>query len=262
MESVTRFYGRHPVWSWVIIAFVGLLILGALVPASDESSNDKSSNEPVKQEQTQEQVEQDVAPAKTIKLTATTAARTTTRKIVVTGSVDPATADVSVGLDHPARVNAAGRFRGTLILGAHTGDYAPVVQASAPGYKDAETSLNVRYVLTAAEKQRRREARAQRREEARQRAEAENAIGSAQDYLDLAGFSRSGLIKQLEYEGYSTANATYAVDHVGADWNAEAVQSAQDYLDLQNFSQQGLSEQLAYEGYTPEQVQQAVAKVY
>ncbi|XKG11107.1 Ltp family lipoprotein [Sutcliffiella horikoshii] len=37
----------------------------------------------------------------------------------------------------------------------------------------------------------------------------------AQDYLDYTAFSRSGLIQQLEFEGFSNADATYAVDEVG-----------------------------------------------
>ena len=41
----------------------------------------------------------------------------------------------------------------------------------------------------------------------------------------MTGFSRSGLIEQLEYEDFSAADATYAARiSVGADWNAEAVE--------------------------------------
>ena len=69
-------------------------------------------------------------------------------------------------------------------------------------------------------------------------------------YLDTAAFSRSGLIKQLEYEGYSTADATYAVDAVAPDWNEQAAKAAKDYLDTSGFSRSGLIQQLEYEGYT------------
>ncbi|MYL37347.1 Ltp family lipoprotein [Halobacillus litoralis] len=37
----------------------------------------------------------------------------------------------------------------------------------------------------------------------------------AQDYLDSSSFSRSGLIDQLTYEGFSTEDAVYAVNQVG-----------------------------------------------
>jgi Host cell surface-exposed lipoprotein/PASTA domain len=90
----------------------------------------------------------------------------------------------------------------------------------------------------------------------------ENAVATAQDYLDYDGFSRQGLIEQLTFEDFSEADATYAVDHVDVDWNAEAVETAQSYLDYDSFSEQGLIEQLTFEGYTPEQAQYAVGQTY
>ncbi|SEL70255.1 Ltp family lipoprotein [Rhodococcus maanshanensis] len=77
-----------------------------------------------------------------------------------------------------------------------------------------------------------------------------NAVRSAQQYLDYSAFSRSGLIEQLEYEGFSTGDATYAVDSVNADWNEQAARSAEQYLDYTSFSKSGLIDQLVYEGYT------------
>ena len=72
-------------------------------------------------------------------------------------------------------------------------------------------------------------------------------------YLDFTHFSYTGLIDQLEYEGYSTEDATWAVDSCGADWNEQALGSAQDYLDFTSFSYTGLIDQLEYEGFTTEQ---------
>jgi hypothetical protein len=43
----------------------------------------------------------------------------------------------------------------------------------------------------------------------------ENAIRSAESYLDFTAFSRSGLVDQLEYEGFTTEQATYGVDMTG-----------------------------------------------
>jgi hypothetical protein len=43
----------------------------------------------------------------------------------------------------------------------------------------------------------------------------ENAIQKAGEYLDFMAFSRSGLIDQLEYEGFTTEQATYGVDKTG-----------------------------------------------
>lgn len=88
----------------------------------------------------------------------------------------------------------------------------------------------------------------------------QNALESARNYLSLSPFSRSGLIKQLKYEGYSTAEATYAVENAHPDYNAQAAQAAKNYLDLSSFSRSGLIKQLTYEGYTQSQAEYGVRK--
>ena len=85
-----------------------------------------------------------------------------------------------------------------------------------------------------------------------------NALGAAENYLSFMAFSRSGLIGQLEYEGYSTEDATFAADNCGADWSEQAAKSAQTYLDTMSFSRQGLIDQLVYEGFTQEQAEYGV----
>lgn len=86
----------------------------------------------------------------------------------------------------------------------------------------------------------------------------QNALARAQDYLEYMAFSRSGLIDQLEYEGYTTSEATYAVDHCGADWNEQAAKKAKEYLDYSSFSRSGLIDQLEYEGFTQAQAEYGV----
>lgn len=81
----------------------------------------------------------------------------------------------------------------------------------------------------------------------------EQAIRKAKDYLAYSAFSASGLVAQLEYEGFSNEDATYAVDNITVDWNEQAAQKAKDYLDYSAFSRQGLIDQLVYEGFTQEQ---------
>ena len=88
-----------------------------------------------------------------------------------------------------------------------------------------------------------------------------NALGSAESYLSFTAFSRQGLIDQLVYEGYSTEDATFAVDNCGADWNEQAAKSAQSYLDMTSFSRQGLIDQLVFEGFTQEQAEYGVTAV-
>ncbi len=79
-----------------------------------------------------------------------------------------------------------------------------------------------------------------------------NALKSAGSYLQYGAFSYSGLIGQLEYEGYSTEDATWAADNCGADWQSQALKSAKSYLAYSSFSRSGLIGQLEYEGFSTE----------
>lgn len=80
-----------------------------------------------------------------------------------------------------------------------------------------------------------------------------NALQKAKDYLSFMPFSYTGLIDQLEYEGYTIDEATYGADNCGADWMEQAALKAQDYIDYTAFSRQGLVDQLLYEGFTEEE---------
>ena len=88
----------------------------------------------------------------------------------------------------------------------------------------------------------------------------QNALKAAQSYLNYSSFSYVELIKQLEYEKYSTADATWAADNCGADWFAEAAEAAISYLKYSSFSRQSLIDQLLYEGFTQEQAEYGVTK--
>lgn len=85
-----------------------------------------------------------------------------------------------------------------------------------------------------------------------------NALAAANTYLSFSAFSAQGLIDQLEFEGYTTQEAQYAVAKCGADWNEQALKKAGSYLDYSAFSYSGLFDQLSYEGFLPEQAQYAV----
>ena len=89
-----------------------------------------------------------------------------------------------------------------------------------------------------------------------------NALEKAHQYLNYSAFSYTGLIEQLEFEGYSHSEAVYAADHCGADWNEQAVKKAKQYLDYSSFSRSGLVEQLEFEGFTHAQAEYAVNAVY
>jgi len=77
-----------------------------------------------------------------------------------------------------------------------------------------------------------------------------NAVSKAASYLRSSGFSRSGLISQLEYEGFSRADAIYGTDAQNADWNQQAVRKGASYLRSSSFSRPGLIGQLEYEGFS------------
>lgn len=87
-----------------------------------------------------------------------------------------------------------------------------------------------------------------------------NALSSAKSYLSFMAFSYSGLIKQLEFEGYSQEEATYAADNCGANWNEQATTCAKSYLNTMAFSRQGLIDQLIYEGFSQEQAEYGVTQ--
>jgi hypothetical protein len=83
----------------------------------------------------------------------------------------------------------------------------------------------------------------------------QQAVNKAQEYLDFTAFSKSGLVKQLKYEGFSDKDAKFAVNHIKVDWNEQAARKAQDYLDLTSFSRSGLVKQLKFEGFTQKQAE-------
>ena len=83
----------------------------------------------------------------------------------------------------------------------------------------------------------------------------QNARESAESYLDISAFSRTGLIKQLKFEGYSEKDATYGVDAQKADWMKQAAASGENYLEMSSFSRDGLVQQLKFEGFTQEQAE-------
>ena len=75
------------------------------------------------------------------------------------------------------------------------------------------------------------------------------------------GFSKSGLIKQLEFEGYSTEDATFAAVNCNADWNKQAAKSAKDYIGTMPFSRSALIEQLKFDGYSTSEAEYGATAV-
>ncbi|MCL2086445.1 MAG: Ltp family lipoprotein [Oscillospiraceae bacterium] len=81
----------------------------------------------------------------------------------------------------------------------------------------------------------------------------QNALKSAKEYLKITAFSYTGLIEQLEFEGYAYSEAAYGADNCGADWYEQAAKSAKNFLGVSSFSRQSLIEMLEFDGFTHEQ---------
>ena len=81
----------------------------------------------------------------------------------------------------------------------------------------------------------------------------EQALKQAKSDLKSSSFSYVGLIDQLEYSGFTTAEAKYGTDNCGADWMEQAAKQAKSYLKIFDLSRKGLIDQLEYDGFTYEQ---------
>lgn len=78
----------------------------------------------------------------------------------------------------------------------------------------------------------------------------DNARKKAASYLQFEAFSRIGLIHQLKFEGFTTAQAVYGVRANNVNWSKQAVKKAKEYLEFDSFSRSGLLAQLKFEGFT------------
>jgi Host cell surface-exposed lipoprotein len=178
----------------------------------------------------------------------------------------------------------------------HIGTSAIVVSASLTGHQSAEDTITVTRHHTQAELEaiaharKEREARRKEREEQREREEREhkaveerkereheeveeatlsqqNALRSAEQYLETSAFSEAGLIEQLSSEAgskYPHADAVFALEHLHVNWNEQAVKAAKEYLSTSSFSCQGLIEQLSSEAgskFTVAQAEYAANKI-
>ena len=96
----------------------------------------------------------------------------------------------------------------------------------------------------------------------------QQAVDTAQGYLGMGtGFSEQGLLKQLTSSagnGFTEAQAEYALNHVHSDWDAQAVDAAKGYLQIGGFSRASLIQQLTSSygsGFTEAQAEYAASQV-
>lgn len=85
-----------------------------------------------------------------------------------------------------------------------------------------------------------------------------NALAKAESYVSMMAFSKTGLVKQLEFDKFATKDAKWAVDRLKVDWKDQAVKKAQSYLDTMAFSRQALVDQLVFDGFTAAEAEHGV----
>ena len=250
---------------WVGGIVVALMVLGALLGEDEQKPDDRAAKAGTS---TTEE-----APADTPEPTSTPEpaptpepldvsyagpTQTTSDEVKLKGEVALKGAKVKVD-GKPATVR--GRRWSFVAAIGRKGDNRYDVVATKAGHPKDKTTAVVTRNLSAAEKAVIRQENAERRANRR-------ALESAESYLAMSGFSKKGLYKQLSSsygEGFTQAQAQYAVDHVDANWNKEAVEAARSYLEMSPMSRAALIEQLTSsfgEGFTYEQALYAVNKVY
>jgi hypothetical protein len=262
--------------TWIAAVSALVCVIAVASAAGGSDPNPGLVNDPDKPEAAQEADATETPDLPVVTLEVVDGKTVHRDSVKVTGSVSPANSDVVIEGDSDsieAKVKH-GRFSAT-VRELGVGDNDVTVTASAPDHEDASHDLTVTrkrshaelLALARAKAERKRRA-AQRRREAALRRAYGRALDKAEDYLSYSAFSKQGLYEQLSSdagEGFTEAEARYAVEHVHANWKQQAVKKAKDYLDYQSFSRQGLYEQLsssAGEGFTPEEAQYAVSKVY
>jgi hypothetical protein len=248
---------------WGLIALVGLGVLGALFGQDEKSAETPSSVAPTSVADTTDATATETStpeptPDPEVSVNVTGPSSVRSDNVVLKGTVDPSNAHVRIK-GQAVKVRH-GKWKLPVTLTKH-GDNTFRVVATRNGFvKDTATAVVTRK-LSAAEK-------AVARQEAAERRANSRALRSAESYLEMSGFSKQGLYEQLSSsagEGFTQAQAQYAVNHVDANWKKEAVESARSYLDMSPMSRAELIEQLsssAGEGFTYEEAVYAVNKVY
>jgi hypothetical protein len=248
---------------WVGGVLAALIVLGALFGEDEQKPDDRAAkaDTTTTEEVSEEAPEPTPTPAPTpepLDVSYAGPTQTTSDEVKLKGQVALKGAKVKV---NGKRATVRGRRWSFVAAIGRKGDNRYNVVATKAGHPKDKTSAVVTRNLSAAEKAVIRREKAERRANAR-------ALESAESYLSFSGFSKQGLYEQLSSsygEGFTQAEAQYAVDHVNADWNKEAVQSARSYLESSPMSRAGLIEQLTSsygEGFTYEQALYAVNKVY
>lgn len=77
--------------------------------------------------------------------------------------------------------------------------------------------------------------------------EQQQAVAGAEQYLQMGGFSRLGLIQQLDSSsgnGFPESIAKFAVNHIKVNWDQQAAEAAKGYMQQGGFSYSSMVQQL------------------
>jgi hypothetical protein len=247
----------------IAIWVVGVIMLVSVIGAIAGGGNNKkaASSEPSTSAQASQQ-----APA-----TPSVALKLDTGDYAVTSSHTTLHGRVTAGASVTVEGGQA-HVRGThwsKTVALEIGSNVVNVEATMAGREPGSQTITVTRHHTQAEleaRARARREREQREKEADERREREereqneiedasvsqqNALRSAESYLETSAFSKAGLIEQLSSEageGFPYDDAVWAVDHLKqVDWDEQAAKSAKGYLETSSFSCQGMIEQLSSE---------------
>lgn len=88
-------------------------------------------------------------------------------------------------------------------------------------------------------------------------AEQKTAALLARSYLIGSAFSRSGLISQLQSEGYSFETVEAAIDILSIDWQVQAVKRAKLLTQYEDYTLESLQERLLDYDFTTEESEYA-----
>lgn len=92
--------------------------------------------------------------------------------------------------------------------------------------------------------------------------EQTNALAKARSYSDNVHLSKQGIYKQLtsQFEGFSPADAQYAIDNLETDYNKNALEKAKNYQSNLHMSKNAIYHQLTsqFEGFTAAEAQYAI----
>ena len=86
----------------------------------------------------------------------------------------------------------------------------------------------------------------------------QEAMKTAKTYLGYIDYSYSGLVNQLELEGYSNTDAVKAVEMLGIDWNEQALKCANAYIVKSKMTKKEVKKQMKADGFTDSQIEYAI----